>query len=93
MEMKNQLGTPLYYQRSPDPKFEVLYKKAIRHPALNRTVLDKVTYQQHAYIDWKITLLTVTRDELKSSGRCEYLLGKERVRRLRRIQHFCSYPT
>jgi len=64
-------------QRSSEPKFEKLFKRAIRHPALNQSVLSIVKNNQHAYIDWKITLLTVMRDQLKETGGCDFLLGAE----------------
>lgn len=66
-----------WFQRSSDPQFEILYKKAIKHAAFNKTVLDLVSHHQHAYIDWQIVLATAIRDSLRITGKCEYIVGKE----------------
>jgi hypothetical protein len=59
-----------------------MYKEAIKHPALNQTVFDLVGHHQHAYIDWKIVLLTAMRDSLLTSGRCEFIIGKLLLREI-----------
>lgn len=64
-------------QRSPEPRFEALYKKAVKHAAFNKSVLNLVSHHQHAYIDWTIVLLTAIQDSLKITGKCEYIIGKD----------------
>ncbi|OXA47123.1 Glutamate receptor 3 [Folsomia candida] len=66
-----------HLMRSSDPQFEILYKKAIKHAAFNKTVLDLVSHHQHAYIDWQIVLATAIRDSLRITGKCEYIVGSE----------------
>lgn len=53
-----------------------LYDKAKIHPAFNDSVLQEVKNHDHAYIDWKITLMTAMRDAFKISGNCDFILGK-----------------
>lgn len=64
-----------HLQRSTDPKMRELYEKAIIHPAFNESVLKDIKVSDHAYIDWKITLMTVMRDAFKITGVCDYILG------------------
>jgi len=58
---------------------KLLYGQAQKHPSFNETVLDAIKKNDHAYIDWKITLMTVMRDAFKITGYCDYILGKIKV--------------
>lgn len=66
-----------HLKRSQEWEFQVLFKHARRHLTFNKTVLDKVRYQGHAYIDWKVVLQTAMRDIAMDTGRCEFIMGEE----------------
>ena len=63
-------------QESNDTDLLRLYRYAKKHPTINETVLNKIRDGNHAYIDWKISLMLIMKEQLFKTEKCEYMLGK-----------------
>ncbi|KAK2714026.1 ionotropic receptor 93a-like [Artemia franciscana] len=72
-------GTALfrYLENSDVDRYRELYRGGIQHKKLSDEVLSMVRSEDHVFIDWKTSLLSLMKEEYLKSERCDFSLGKE----------------
>ncbi|CAG7834892.1 unnamed protein product [Allacma fusca] len=68
-----------YLKVSNNSEIIKLYRHAMKHPSVNETLLNKIRFQNHAYIDWKISLMLVMKEQFLKDGKCDFVLGREEI--------------